>query len=382
MQKGLFVFLWMSISTLNAQFHFKEPTKIAKSGIDQIALQRKRKNQLKESSNSENIRISAVGDIMMGTQYPSEKYLPGREFLVYKNSSLLRTPNYFDQIEPIFKIHDIVFGNLEGTFLDSVGKVKNCQDSSKCYAFKQPTQYVKSLSTAGFNLISVANNHIGDFGTSGINSTHKTLKSEGIYHAGTNVRPVDFMEINGTKIGFLAIAAGEDCVQLFDTFRIKSLIQELKSFCKIVIVSMHVGAEGNKFTHVKNETEFYLDENRGNPVQLAHFCIDIGADLILGHGPHVPRAMEIYKDKLIAYSLGNFCTFSRFNLSKNNGIAPLISVELNKMGNPVSLEILSYKQINDGGPIADWRHRAKHRMLKLSKHDFPNSYREIKKLIR
>ncbi len=382
MQKGILLFIWMFAATTNAQFQFKEPIKIAKTGIDQNTLNQKRKRQVKRYSHSESIKISAVGDIMLGTQYPSEKYLPGTEYLVYKKGSLFRTPNYFDKIEPIFKSQHIVFGNLEGTFLDSFGQVKNCQDSSKCYAFKQPTHYVKSLSAAGFNLLSVANNHIGDFGTSGINSTHKTLKSEGIYHAGTNVRPLDFMEINGIKVGFIALAVGEDCVQISDTNRIKLLLKELKTFCQIVIVSMHVGAEGNKFTHVRNESEFYLNENRGNPIQTAHFCIDQGADLILGHGPHVPRAMEIYKEKLIAYSLGNFCTFSRFNLSKNNGIAPLLTIELNSKGNPISLDVLSYKQIHDGGPITDWRHRAKHRILKLSKQDFPNSYREIKRLMR
>ena len=379
------LFMFLAILTVkigNAQFQFKEPTKLAKPGINQLQLQEKRKRQKSKIVQDSTLRISAVGDIMLGTQYPSKKYLPGNEFMVYKPNSDKRTPNFFDEIEPKFKQHQIVFGNLEGTFFDSIGTVKQCSDSSKCYAFKQPTHFVKSLSHAGFNLLSVGNNHIGDFGINGIKSTHNTLKKEGIHHAGTNIKPLDFIEINHQKIGFLALAVGDDCVQLFDTSRIKTLLFELKSFCNIIVVSIHAGAEGNNHTHVTRNTEFYLNENRGNVYQIAHYCIDNGADLILGHGPHVPRAMEVYRKKLIAYSLGNFCTFYRFNLSKNNGIAPLLSLELNKNGDIQKIDICSYKQIGDGGPISDWRRRAKHRILKLSKQDFPESYGDIKRLMR
>ena len=154
----------------------------------------------------------------------------------------------------------------------------------------------------------------------------------------------------------------------------------MNTFCDLVIISFHGGAEGNKHTHVPRNQENYLNENRGDVFAFAHFCIDHGADLLLGHGPHVPRGIEIYKNRVIAYSLGNFCTYSRFNLSKNNGIAPILCLEIDKTGLPVGVNIKSYKQIEDGGPITDWRHRAKHRMLKLSKQDFPESFITLKKI--
>ena len=381
MQKFLTVIVFLINLNCDGQFVFKEPPKIIKPGVDLNSIKTKRSALKIDSVHTHNLKISAVGDIMLGTQYPSEKYLPGIDYLVYKQGSTLRSPNFFDRVKPYFQQQQIVFGNIEGTFFDSIGTVKNCSDSSKCYAFKQPTHYAKSLSDAGFNLVSVGNNHIGDFGISGIQSTHKVLKKEGIYNAGTNYRTVEYLEINGRKIGFLALAVGEDCVQIFDTNRIKSLLFELNQFCDVIIVSIHAGAEGNKYTHVTKNTEYYLNENRGNIFETAHFCIDHGADLILGHGPHVPRALELYQQKLIAYSLGNFCTYSRFNLSNNNGIAPILSIELNLLGNPVSIDIESYKQINEGGPTRDWRHRAKHRIKKLSKQDFPESYKQLKKII-
>ncbi len=381
MPRYIVFLLIISTNCLKSQFQIKEPIKIVKPGVDQLDLKEKRKRQKSGIIQDSILKISAVGDMMLGTQYPSRKYLPPIESMVFKPNSTLRTPNFFDKIEHTLKKHHIVFGNLEGTFFDSSGHVKRCSDSSKCYAFKQPTHYVKSLSNAGFNLISVGNNHIGDFGINGIKSTHNTLKTEGIHHAGTNVKPIDFMDINGQRVGFLALAVGEDCVQLHDTSRIKNLLFELKSFCNIIIVSIHAGAEGNNHTHVTRKSECYLEENRGNVYEVAHFCIDQGADLILGHGPHVPRALEVYRKKLIAYSLGNFCTYYRFNLSKNNGIAPLLSLELKRNGDIQKIDICSYKQIGNGGPISDWRNRAKHRILRLSKQDFPESFQEIKRLL-
>ncbi len=381
MQRGLFLITMIISFACKGQFQIKEPTKIAKKGVDLNVISEKRKYIKSDTAIIQTLKIAAVGDIMLGTNYPSAKYLPNKDFLVYKNHSGIRIPNFFDEISPFLKTQNIVFGNLEGTFFDSTGEVKKCKDSNSCYAFKQPTEYAKTLSDAGFNLLSVANNHIGDFGISGINSTHRILKKEGIFHAGTNIRPVDFLNINGIKVGFIGVATGEDCVQIQDTEKVKTLINELNSFCDLVIVSFHGGAEGNKHIHVPRMQENYLNENRGDVYAFAHFCIDHGADLLLGHGPHVPRGIEIYKNRMIAYSLGNFCTYSRFNLSKNNGIAPILCLEIDKAGQPLKANIQSYKQINDGGPIHDWRRRAKHRILKLSKEDFPESYKTLKKIM-
>lgn len=381
MQRFLCLLLLLFTSNCWGQFQFKEQPKLAKNGVDLKSIEFKRKQKDSEIHQIQTLKIAAVGDIMLGTNYPSEKYLPKKEFLTYKNHSSMRVPNFFDEISPFFKSHNIVFGNLEGTFFDSTGEVKKCSDTNACYAFRQPTEYVKALSDAGFNLLSVANNHIGDFGIDGINSTHRILKKEGIFHAGTSIRPVDFMNINGIKIGFIGVATGTDCNQIQDTQKIKILMDELNTFCDLIIVSFHGGAEGNKHTHVPRSQENYLNENRGNVYEFAHFCIDHGADVLLGHGPHVPRGMEIYKNRLIAYSLGNFCTYSRFNLSKNNGLAPILSFEIDKAGIPIRVNIESFKQIKDGGPISDWRHRAKHRILKLSKQDFPDSYSALKTIM-
>ena len=99
--------------------------------------------------------------------------------------------------------------------------------------------------------------------------------------------------------------------------------------------------------------------------------IDAGADLIIGHGPHVPRAIEIYKNRLIAYSLGNFATYRRFNLRGDNGLAPIIEAEIGPDGNFLSGRIISVKQIGSGIPQPDENFTTIELIRNLTEKDFP-----------
>ena len=101
--------------------------------------------------------------------------------------------------------------------------------------------------------------------------------------------------------------------------------------------------------------------------------IDSGADLVFGHGPHVLRAVDIYKRRFIAYSLGNFATYARFNLSGKRGLAPLIEVNINKKGEFLSGKIISAKQIGLGVPVLDKNNEAAKEIKRLTNLDFPNS---------
>ena len=97
--------------------------------------------------------------------------------------------------------------------------------------------------------------------------------------------------------------------------------------------------------HITCKTEIFLGENRGNPYEFARMAIDAGADVVLGHGPHVTRAIDVYKGRFIAYSLGNFATYGRFNLSASNGIAPIIEIDVDNNGKFLRGKIHAYKQI-------------------------------------
>lgn len=162
-------------------------------------------------------------------------------------------------------------------------------------------------------------------------------------------------------------------MQISDYVTVKKIVQELDSNCDIVIVSFHGGAEGSDKNRVNGKTEFYLGENRGNPQEFARIAIDAGADIVFGHGPHVTRAMDIYKGRFIAYSLGNFCTYGRFNLSGKLGIAPIVKVNVKSTGEFIDAEITSIKRLGKGGPVIDESNAALQEIINLTRLDCPDS---------
>ena len=315
-----------------------------------------------QDTSKKSIFISAVGDCMIGTNYPSANLLPPND-----------GKDIFRDAAPYLQKSDLAFGNCEGGFLTGEGPVKKCSDPTKCYAFKMPDHYAKHFVNAGFDILSIANNHVGDFGEVGRINTKKVLTDAGIYFAGLTSCPNTRFEKDGIKYGFCAFAPNNGTVSVNDIAKAKLIVQELNSNCDIVIVSFHAGGEGSGFRHLTNSNESYLGENRGNPQEFAKAVIDAGADIVFGHGPHVPRAMDIYKGKFIAYSLGNFATYARFSLKGYAGYAPLVTVEVNDKGDFISGEIISFIQEGEGGPTLDVQGRVAKDIKDLTEADLPST---------
>lgn len=306
------------------------------------------------------VTIIGVGDIMMGTNFPSANYLPpneGRELL--------------KEVTPILQNADVTFGNLEGVILDEGGIQKTCSNPDVCYLFRTPEKYVHHLLAAGFDVMSMANNHAGDFGNPGRENTMRVLREAGLHFSGLLSTPYTTFEQNGVKYGFVAFAPNTGTVSINDLPNAKKIVAHLDSISDIVIVSFHGGAEGKKYQHVTRETEYFYGENRGNVYRFAHQLVDVGADVIFGHGPHVTRALEVYKNRFIIYSLGNFCTYARFNLSGENGIAPILKVYTDKTGAFYKADIIPIYQPGEGGPKIDPQRRAIATLQRLTNSDFP-----------
>jgi poly-gamma-glutamate capsule biosynthesis protein CapA/YwtB (metallophosphatase superfamily) len=312
------------------------------------------------------IKIMAVGDMMLGTNYPNASYLPphdGKELL--------------NPVKDILKNGTIVFGNLEGVLLTGDGPVKSCSDPKSCYAFKMPDHYANYLSEAHFNLLSVANNHVNDFGAVGAKNTMAQLKKVGIPHAGLKDCPFTTFEKDGLKYGFAAFAPNNGTISINDYDNARNIVSKLDSTCDIVIVSFHGGAEGPTKKHITRQREIFLGEDRGNPYEFARMMIDAGADMVFGHGPHVTRAVDLYKDRIVAYSLGNFATYGRFNLSGPNGIAPILEVDVDREGKFIKGKLHATKQLGDGGPVPDAENTVIKEIISLSREDFPESVLSI-----
>lgn len=310
----------------------------------------------------DSISIIGVGDIMMGTNYPSNAYLPPNE-----GKDLLKP------VSDWLRNADLTFGNLEGVILNDGGNPKNCRNPETCYIFRSPENYIQHLIDAGFDVLSTANNHVNDFGYVGRQNTARVLTDYHVPFAGFNTHPSVIFEENGVTYGFAAFAPHSGTMSFFDTQTASKIVAELKSKTDIVIVSFHAGAEGRDHQHVPKKTETFLGANRGDVYRFSRLMIDAGADVIFGHGPHVTRAVDLYKGRFIAYSLGNFCTYRRFNLSGVNGYAPAIKVYTNLLGEFQKADVLSIVQYRPGGPIPDPNHNAFKLIEKLTRSDIPES---------
>ncbi len=309
------------------------------------------------------ITVVAVGDIMLGTNYPSESYLPPNN-----NPYPLLA-----EVKPYLTDATVTMGNLEGVFSGKSGTPKECRDSANCYVFRMPESYLDCIIDAGFDVLSMANNHVNDYGWEGRVNTSRHLSDNGMPHAGLVNQPFTIIEREGYKIGFAAFAPHMGTADMKDYAGAKRLVSMLNDSCDFVLVFFHGGAEGKDFQYVTRQDESFLGYNRGNVYRFAHDVIDAGADLVMGSGPHVTRAVEIYKDRLIGYSLGNFSTYARFNLAGPNGICPLIKTWLAPDGSFVKAQIIPVYQSGEGGAKIDPNKRAIFKIQELTRKDFPDS---------
>jgi poly-gamma-glutamate capsule biosynthesis protein CapA/YwtB (metallophosphatase superfamily) len=304
---------------------------------------------------------------MMGLNYPNDDpKLPSED-----------GKHTFASVKGVLQNADVTVGNLEGVLLDAGGTVKRCSNPSVCFAFRMPERYANLLVDAGFDLMAVANNHSGDFGDAGRKKTQEVLKAAGIGFAGFEGSAETYiLEKDGVRYGFASFAPNNGTVRISETEKAKSLISELKKKVDVVIVAMHIGAEGKGQSRITRKTEMFVGENRGNPYEFARMAIDSGADMVFGHGPHVPRAMDLYKGKFIAYSLGNFATNTSVNITGVSGYAPIVKIKTDRKGNFLNGEIISAIQQGENGerrPFLDQTGACIKEIKRLTETDIPET---------
>ena len=245
-----------------------------------IEQQSEEEQQAEQEAEPISITISAAGDCTLGTD---ENFNASTSLNAYYDSN---GASYFLQnVKPIFEADDLTIVNMEGTLTEETAR----QD--KTYAFKGPVEYTRILTEGDVEAANLANNHSRDYGEQSYTDTIAALDAAGITNFGYDRTAV--VDVNGVKVGLVGtddLADGMGCEE--------GMIANIKAVeeqgAQIVIVSFHWGLEKQNYP-----TE--------NQVNLAHSAIDNGADLVLGHHPHVLEGIEVYKGKNIVYSLGNFC---------------------------------------------------------------------------
>lgn len=314
--------------------------------------------------NDREVVVTAVGDVMLGTTFPDDMAgLPPND-----GADILK------EVTPLLRRGDIVFGNLEGPLADG-GESAKCRGKKlgTCFAFRVPTRYGAHLKDAGFTVMGLANNHAMDFGQDGRTSSRQVLDSQGIAHSG-EIGDIARLTLKGLKVELIAFATYPGAYNLLNLDDALQAIRQAKAEADLVIVSFHGGAEGATHQHVAEGDEKFLGEDRGDLRRFTHAAIDAGAQMVIGHGPHVVRGMEIYQGKLIAYSLGNFATYGPFNLNAENGISLILEAHLAPDGSFLHGEAYPVKQEKPGGPKLDFAMSILPILRSLSKADFgPNA---------
>lgn len=316
------------------------------------------------------IRVKAVGDIMLGSQTPKTIIPPS-------NGDL-----FADSCGYLLDSADITFGNLEGVFVENGIRPQKCSAASRaagrCYEFGMPSKLAHVLPDMNIDVVSQDNNHASDYGYAGMKFTKKMLDSVNVKCISKKSHVV--FNIDGKSIAFVAFGHSSTSNQVFNIANAITVIRNLDKQYDHVFVSFHGGAEGTKARHVYNKTETFYGENRGNLIKFSHAVIDAGADLVIGHGPHVLRGIELYKDKLICYSLGNFLTYGNVNISGVKGYGAIMDINIDpETGNFIDGKIIPTKQISRGVPVYDPAKSAILEIIELTTADFPNSLLKINK---
>ena len=188
--RTIFLCLFMAASLITAACQPKTARSEEPSSVDQAP-------SPTDAQDNGPLTVAAVGDIMLGSPFPDDTRMPPND-----GADLLQ------DVTPILSAADIAFGNLEGPIIDSGVSTKFSPRSTRCFAFRMPTRYGKYLKEAGFDVMSLANNHAGDFGDAGRASTRRVLDGLGIKHAGSDRSQFSttFLEVKGLKVAFIGFA--------------------------------------------------------------------------------------------------------------------------------------------------------------------------------
>lgn len=351
----MLVFLSLNIEKLKS-----EPNQVSEPNQENVSAD--------SAALQKHYRVLAVGDVMLGSDWPIPVMDP-RVSADAKPSAVLGKP-----LASLFTDADIVFGNFEGTIHTSQIGAKVCQNPNVCFTFRSPPAHAQYLAKVGFNMMSNANNHARDFGEIGRSATYDNLTNAGIAVSAADRDGMRFgvkTLPDGTRAVLVAFGHNPGLMPVTNLARVRELVEHAETLGDFTIVSCHIGAEGASRQNVTRQNELFLGEARGNPWAFARAAIDAGGDVVLCHGPHVPRAVQIYKKRFIAYSLGNFWTYGRFNLTGAAGLAPIVDLQVNKRGEVQSAKIISARQDRPGGPYLDDSNAAAKTIAALTSSDIP-----------
>lgn len=319
------------------------------------------------------VRVCAGGDVMLGSNLDTT-WARGAQQLMGSPTLLPSPDTLLAPLRPLVHDADIVVLNVEGAIGAGPVPPKCRPGSTMCYAFRQDPDVAgafRRFAGRAAAVGNVANNHAMDAGPEGFERTLAELQAAGVYVSGADTNPALVPLATGDTVallGFSVFSAGPDAKDLDG---VRRLVGRAAERYGRVVVSLHMGAEGVAAQRTPGAVEEFAGENRGNVVATAHAAVDAGAGFVVGHGPHVLRAMEWRGDALIAYSLGNLVTYGPFNRRPPLDRGGLLCAVLDPRGRAVSASLRGTYQVAPGRAFPDPERRASALVDSLSALDFP-----------
>jgi len=323
------------------------------------------------------VRVCAGGDVTLGTNLDTTWVHTARSRLGRRVPALPPPDSLLAPLRPLLADADVVLLNVEAAIGEGrINRQKCAPGSTACFAFRSPVAAagaMRRVAPEGAQVIgNLANNHARDDGDVGRANTVRHLRDAGVQVTGMDTIATPVVTTRGDTVAFLGFAqwTGPDPR---NTAAVRRHVRRAASRYARVVVTMHMGAEGRGRQNTPNAREVFHEEDRGNVVAFARAAVESGADLVIGHGPHVMRAAEWRDGKLVFYSLGNLVTYGPFTMSEPLNRGGLACAVLDRDGAILSAQLRSTVQRLPGLVSADATYRAAALTDSLGRIDFPAS---------
>jgi hypothetical protein len=266
------------------------------------------------------------------------------------------------QVHDLLRAPDLMIGNYEGTL--SRGGRPRCGGGPPCYIFQAPPERARNLATAGFDVMTLANNHALDMGSDARRQTVAALDAVGVRHAGLPGQ-VAIEQVADTRVAIVGFSPYPGTTSMRDLDAIRALVRAATRQGDVVVATFHAGLEGPGGAHVPRGYD------AGTPTRAAvHAAVDAGADVVFGSGPHVVRGVERYRGAFIVYSSGNFAGWNNFALDGLREQSGVVRVSLDFRGRTRSAAWDGVVIERPGIPRPDRSGRVIARVASLSRADF------------
>lgn len=322
------------------------------------------------------VRFCAGGDLTLGTNLDTSWTKTVSKRLHRPVAALPAADSLVAPLRTLFAGADFALVNVEGAIGDGEPPFDKCaKTTSGCFALRMPARAARAIRAVSKQTVvaNLANNHARDAGAEGLRETQRLLARAGVVVTGVDTLPTLAVTRHGDTVAFLGFATSGGDNDLRDLDAVKRHVARASAANRRVIVTMHLGAEGPSAQRTLDSTERYLDVPRGNPVAFANAAVAAGADLVIGHGPHVVRAVEWHDSSLVLYSLGNLLTYGPFSHREPMRRGVVACATVNGHGAVHDVRLHSTLQHAPGRVSADRSRRALALIDSLSRLDFPRT---------